>query len=221
MPKFWQKIPRRYKELYAVAMAPFADDEVEAKYTNTTFKASPAAVCFLMNQGELNIPLLHKDGLIPVGGDVQVLKQYGNYKDFAGRQWAFIGQSHSGVPCGFVRCICEDGRIFEGIMNSRTVQNFCGNPHQSAKNGWGRYLTADGACMIGWWKHDQFHGNGRCYNPDGTIREEGWYEYGMRKEAFRDYSKECRYWVMKNEYFLSNGASWDESSLENFECALV
>jgi len=106
-------------------------------------------------------------------------------------------------------------------MNSFTVNNFTGNPHQSAKNGWGRYIMTDGSCMIGWWNHDQFTGNGRYFNPDSSIREEGWFEYGLRKENFRVHSKEYRYWDMKQEYFLSNGENLDQDIIDDVIHAIL
>ena len=83
MPLFWSKMPRRYKELYGVTMAPLPGNEITPKHTSTAIMVSQEAATYLQTQGELNVAVLHKDGLIPLGGDQQVLKQFGKYKDFA------------------------------------------------------------------------------------------------------------------------------------------
>jgi len=69
MPLFWSKMPRRYKELYAVTMAPLPGNEIIPKYTNKAISVSKEAANFFQIQGELNVAVLHKDGLIPLGGD--------------------------------------------------------------------------------------------------------------------------------------------------------
>ena len=81
-------------------------------------------------------------------------------------------------PNGFVRLLSEFGWINEGIWKN------------GDRNGFGREILSNGSYVVGFWKDGCLHGNCRKYNKDGTIKEEGLYNYNKHFGEFKNDKKE-------------------------------
>ena len=66
---------------------------------------------------------------------------------------------------------------------------------------------------MGWWKNalGQLDGNGRKFAIDGSIIEEGWFKENKLEGPFREETSKCKFWELKEEYFVPYGDNLNTS----------
>ena len=99
-----------------------------------------------------------------------------------------VGEFHLDRDGGLIRFYNKFGDIYEGSAN------------KLGRNGFGRFIK-EHVCWIGWWKNNNFVGNGRKYN-NGKLQSSGWFEdmYTNTKE-FNENSEQFKSWTDKASYF--------------------
>ena len=66
-----------------------------------------------------------------------------------------------------------------------------------AKNGWGVYYYLN-QIQIGWWLDNQMNGNGKIYDGNGQLYEEGWYINGECVKVNDKKNQQFKYFKMNN-----------------------
>lgn len=86
------------------------------------------------------------DGILKIGDYEKIKDVKISTKKWLPCKWVsesaiFKGMHLNGVPCGWIRCINNDGAVYEGIANQK---------FQYGEYGWGREIVGN-FVRIGWW----------------------------------------------------------------------
>ena len=122
----------------------------------------------------LNLDYLVKNEFLqaPEDGLDRMATNFKVGKTSSGKNYAFMGQSdHKTRPAGFIRCVNEQGDIYEGNFNKDFERDgFCVS-----------YLGNEKAIQVGWYRNNLRHGNWMLVNgQDMSVTESGWFQSDKR-----------------------------------------